>query len=238
MNSRPYHGKRLHVGMISTPVVGRNDRTIPETVSRAFPSSIEQNGIGLTNGVAFAGRQDSSATVGKIEDCVEKLRDLGFEEDDEGGIGQLVMYAQAAEGNLSDAIDIIDGVVFSAGHHNPSTVNTVQECIEKLTDLGFGEDDEGGIERLTMCAQAVDGNLSDAIDMIDRVISADEHSDSAIVEKIRGCVNKLQDLGFGGKSDEGVRRLVVYAQAAEGSLSDAIDMIDEEQRAYQERSNG
>ncbi len=68
-------------------------------------------------------------------------------------------------------------------------------------------------------------------------VFAGEHNDSSTVEKVQGCVEKLKDCGFGGDSDGGITRLVVYAQAAEGNLSDAIDMIDEEQRAYQQWSN-
>ena len=65
-------------------------------------------------------------------------------------------------------------------------------------------------------------------------IYGDEHHDSTTVEKVQQCVEKLKDLGFGENGDGGVQRLVVYAQAAEGNLSDAIDLIDEEQRAYKE----
>ena len=61
---------------------------------------------------------------------------------------------------------------------------------------------------------------------------ADEHYDSSTVEKVQECVEKLKDLGFGENSAGGAQRLVVYAQAAEGNLSDAIDLIDEEQQAY------
>ena len=60
------------------------------------------------------------------------------------------------------------------------------------------------------------------------------HSDASTVSKVQQCVEQLKDLGFGNKDDGGVRRLVVYAQAAEGDLFNAIDMIDEEQRAYKE----
>lgn len=64
-----------------------------------------------------------------------------------------------------------------------------------------------------------------------------EHSDAASVRKVQECVSQLQVLGFGGDVDEGIRRLVVYAQAAEGDTAGAIDMIDEEQRAYKERNS-
>lgn len=71
-----------------------------------------------------------------------------------------------------------------------------------------------------------------AVAVVSKEIFSGEHNDSSTVAKVQDCVEKLKDLGFGGDSDGGVKRLVVYAQAAEGNLSDAIDMIDEEQRAY------
>lgn len=60
----------------------------------------------------------------------------------------------------------------------------------------------------------------------------DEHEDTSTVTKIESCVNQLRNLGFGGGEGGSGDRLLVYAQAAEGDLVDAIDMIDEEQRAY------
>ena len=57
----------------------------------------------------------------------------------------------------------------------------------------------------------------------------DQHHDDSTVGKINDCVELLQDLGFGGEAG----RLLVYAQAADGVLADAIDLIDEEQRAWQ-----
>ena len=60
----------------------------------------------------------------------------------------------------------------------------------------------------------------------------DQHHDDSNVGKISDCVERLRDLGFGGNVyDSG--RLLIYAQAAEGVLADAIDLIDEEQRAWQ-----
>ncbi len=63
----------------------------------------------------------------------------------------------------------------------------------------------------------------------------DEHQDDTTVAAINGCVNQLKDLGFGSDDDASGSRLLVYAQAAGGDLVEAIDMIDEEQRAYKER---
>ena len=63
----------------------------------------------------------------------------------------------------------------------------------------------------------------------------DQHHDDSTVGKINSCVEQLRDLGFGGDDNDSAGRLLVYAQAAEGELVDAIDLIDEEQRAYKER---
>ena len=62
-----------------------------------------------------------------------------------------------------------------------------------------------------------------------------EHNDAATAGKIQECVEQLQTLGFGNSTHIGLGRLIVYAQAAEGNLSKAIDMIDEEQQVYNQR---
>lgn len=79
-----------------------------------------------------------------------------------------------------------------------------------------------------------DGGFEEASKERD-VSFADEHVDAASVRKVQECVSQLLVLGFGGDADGGIRRLIVYAQAAEGDLVGAIDMIDEEKRAYKER---
>ena len=61
----------------------------------------------------------------------------------------------------------------------------------------------------------------------------DQHHDDFTVGKIHDCVSRLRDLGFGGIDDDPTGRLLIYAQAANGVLVDAIDLIDEEQRAWQ-----
>ena len=61
------------------------------------------------------------------------------------------------------------------------------------------------------------------------------HSDPTTVSSVQICVDQLKDLGFGKVDDGGLGRLAVYAQAADGVLVDAIDMIDEERKAYKAR---
>lgn len=55
----------------------------------------------------------------------------------------------------------------------------------------------------------------------------------ADVRKVQACVTQLHELGYGSDAAQGgFERLTIYAQVAEGVLIDAIDIIDEEQRAY------
>ena len=87
-------------------------------------------------------------------------------------------------------------------------------------------------------AFAFDGGDSDeAGSKVGDISFAAENSDAASVRKVEECVSQLQGLGFGGDADGGLKRLVVYAQAADGDLVGAIDMIDEEQRVYRERKS-
>ena len=53
--------------------------------------------------------------------------------------------------------------------------------------------------------------------------------------KIQSCVMQLKGLGFGDDGMNGEERLMQCASAAGGDLVEAIDMIDEEQRAYRDR---
>ncbi len=64
------------------------------------------------------------------------------------------------------------------------------------------------------------------------------HSDATSVRKVQECVTQLHNLGFGGHAEGSMGRLVIYAQAADGDLVGAIDIIDEEQRAHRERLHG
>ena len=61
------------------------------------------------------------------------------------------------------------------------------------------------------------------------------HHDPATVSSVQICVDQLKGLGFGTSENGGLGRLVVYAQAANGVLSDAIDMIAEEKKVYEAR---
>ncbi|KAL2014110.1 hypothetical protein VTN00DRAFT_1635 [Thermoascus crustaceus] len=66
----------------------------------------------------------------------------------------------------------------------------------------------------------------------------DERGSDDVVERvmrrsaIENCVATLLSLGYGGASDGGRQRITVYAEAAKGRVSDAIDMIEEERKAY------
>ena len=62
-----------------------------------------------------------------------------------------------------------------------------------------------------------------------------EH-DAHKVTQVQNCVDQLKNLGFGTSEDGGVDRLLVYAQAAKGHVGDAIDIIEEERKAYRQRN--
>lgn len=79
----------------------------------------------------------------------------------------------------------------------------------------------------TVQIQQMNGVLTDMDYAVD-------HSDAATASKIQECVEQLKALGFCSHANNGLGRLIVYAQAADGDLSDAIDMIDEEQQVYRQ----
>jgi hypothetical protein len=49
---------------------------------------------------------------------------------------------------------------------------------------------------------------------------------------IDNCVDTLVKLGYGRGQDGGRQRLAVYAQAVGGKLAEAVEMIEEERKAY------
>ncbi|KAL4908054.1 hypothetical protein BDW74DRAFT_148512 [Aspergillus multicolor] len=49
------------------------------------------------------------------------------------------------------------------------------------------------------------------------------------------CVSALVDMGYGGEENGGRQRLEIYAAAAKGELAEAVDMIEEERKAYEQR---
>ena len=66
-------------------------------------------------------------------------------------------------------------------------------------------------------------------------VATEEQSNDLLPEKIRQCAKQLRELGFCSETNGDMQRLMVYAQAADGDLVNAIDMIDEEQKAYRQR---
>lgn len=55
---------------------------------------------------------------------------------------------------------------------------------------------------------------------------------------IDSCVDTMVALGYADGLDGGRQRLAVYAEAAEGKVYKAIDMLEEERKAYQQRNPG
>ncbi|KAJ9264662.1 hypothetical protein DTO212C5_7044 [Paecilomyces variotii] len=53
---------------------------------------------------------------------------------------------------------------------------------------------------------------------------------------ITGCVETLLELGYGSMRG-GRQRMSIYAEAADGKIQDAIDMIEEERKAYEQQGS-
>lgn len=56
-------------------------------------------------------------------------------------------------------------------------------------------------------------------------------------DPIESCITTLVDLGYGTDQDGGRSRMAVYAAAADGDLLDAIEIIEEERKAYARRGS-
>ncbi|KAL4879673.1 hypothetical protein BJY04DRAFT_193371 [Aspergillus karnatakaensis] len=52
---------------------------------------------------------------------------------------------------------------------------------------------------------------------------------------IAECVSALYELGYGSEENGGLHRMEMYAMAADGEIFDAIDMIEEERKVYEQR---
>ncbi|KAI9771434.1 MAG: hypothetical protein M1840_002054 [Geoglossum simile] len=68
------------------------------------------------------------------------------------------------------------------------------------------------------------------IDLEDTEGSHDDPGDS-----VQKCVELLKSLGFGTEEDGGMERLSVYAAAADGDLEEALEIISDEKKAWEER---
>ncbi|KAL5359801.1 hypothetical protein BJX96DRAFT_62337 [Aspergillus floccosus] len=56
-------------------------------------------------------------------------------------------------------------------------------------------------------------------------------------QRIDECVSALASLGYGGAEEGGLQRIAVYAAAVDGRISDAIEMIEEERKAYEQQGS-
>ncbi|KAB8070270.1 hypothetical protein BDV29DRAFT_181245 [Aspergillus leporis] len=54
---------------------------------------------------------------------------------------------------------------------------------------------------------------------------------------IDDCVSTLASLGYGSVEEGGLQRIAVYAAAVDGRVSDAIEMIEEERKAYEQQGS-
>ncbi|KAF9884064.1 hypothetical protein FE257_002353 [Aspergillus nanangensis] len=54
-------------------------------------------------------------------------------------------------------------------------------------------------------------------------------------KRIDECISILEDLGYGSAQEGGHQRITVYAEAADGGVIEAIEMIEEERKAYEQQ---
>ena len=61
-----------------------------------------------------------------------------------------------------------------------------------------------------------------------------DHEDATSVRRVQECAESLRTLEFGKRANGGIdmERLIVYAQAADGNLESAMDIIEEELKAH------
>ncbi|KAL8735679.1 MAG: hypothetical protein Q9166_000848 [cf. Caloplaca sp. 2 TL-2023] len=69
--------------------------------------SLDQDDRGMSTDFTDVTEHADAATVGSVQTCVEELQKLGFGLDAERSLNRLIVYAQAAGGDLAEAIDII-----------------------------------------------------------------------------------------------------------------------------------
>jgi hypothetical protein len=62
--------------------------------------------------------------------------------------------------------------------------------------------------------------------------SASQEPEGLNTSEIEACVSSLIDMGYGTAEEGGRSRMAVYAAASNGSLLDAIEMIEEERKVY------
>ena len=130
----------------------------------------------------------------------------------------------------------------------PSPASDSEAQIRPLIDILRSLDDENPEDPFFSTANSVqhlDPEASHAAQTTTAAASAaadhasthgPAHDDPTTAQKIQECVEQLRMLGYGSFEDGGNERLVVYAQASEGDLEDAVDLIEEEREAWGEMS--
>lgn len=133
----------------------------------------------------------------------------------EGRIGWDTFLRQGSESlTTNHGVDPVPSRTFERGQVLPSGVPSISSHSVKKNDAA-SEARHADINQ-----HSIQSNLNGP-------------GDAAYVRKVQSCVTQLHSLGYGSNAAQGgLERLTVYAQAAEGDLIGAIDIIDEEQRAY------
>lgn len=188
----------------------------------SLQASVDQASAGLDAGLAqddpFLRRKNvtyrqSVSRPARYDNSVNNTRRPYSENfSGEGRIGWDTFLRQGSESLIANhRVEPIPSRTFERGYVLPSGVPTI-------STHNVQNDDAASDAEINQ--HSTQSNLND-------------RSDAADVKKVQSCVTQLQSLGYSSNDAQGgLERLTVYAQAAEGDLISAIDIIDEEQRAY------
>ena len=196
------------------------------TPSSSLQASVEQASTGLDAGLDAGLAQDDPSLRRKNVTCRQTVsgparcdnsvnntrRPYSENFSGEGRIGWDIFLRQGSESLITNhGVEPIPSRTFERGYVLPSGISShnVQN-----------EDAASEARRAEINQHSIQSNLNGRCDAAD-------------VRKVQSCVTQLQSLGYGSNAAEGGwERLTIYAQVAEGDLISAIDIIDEEQRAY------
>lgn len=209
--------------------LGKESIATPHSSPQA---SVEQASAGLGGGLAqddpFLGRQNGTyrqtlSGPAQYDNSVNNNRRPYSENfSGEGRIGWDTFLRQGSESLITNqgVEHIPSSLKFERGHVHASGVPSISSHNVQIDDAA------SEARRADINQHSVHSNPNDL-------------GDAAYIRRVEACVTQLHALGYCSNAAQGgFERLNVYAQAAEGDLIGAIDIIDEEQRAYKLRLPG
>lgn len=204
--------------------LGKESITNPHS---SLQASVDKDSAGLDVGLAqddpFLGQQklafrQTVSGLARTDNFVNTRRPYSENFSGEGRIGWDTFLSQGSESLITDQeVEPIPSSLTSDRGHVPP--------------FGFPNISSDNIQNDEVASEA----RRAVVNQHSEQSNPNDRGDAAYVRKVhvQSCIAQLQNLGYGANAAQGsIERLTVYAQAAEGDLNAAIDIIDEEQRAY------